>query len=32
MNERKLEATRLLEDEALESFRLWEQMDDTISY
>ena len=32
MNERKLEATRLLEDEALESFNLWVQMDDTISY
>ena len=30
--ERKLEATRFLENEALESFRLWEQMDDTISY
>ena len=30
--ERKLEATRFLESEALESFRLWEQMDDTISY
>ena len=29
---RKLEATRFLESEALESFRLWEQMDDTISY
>ena len=32
VHERKLDATRLLEDEALESFRLWEQMDDTISY
>ena len=29
---RKLDATRFLEDEALESFNLWEQMDDTISY
>ena len=32
VHERKLDATRLLESEALESFRLWEQMDDTISY
>ena len=32
VHERKLEATRFLESEALESFRLWEQMDDTISY
>ena len=32
VHERKLEATRFLEGEALESFRLWEQMDDTISY
>ncbi len=32
VHERKLEATRFLENEALESFRLWEQMDDTISY
>ena len=29
---RKLEATRFLESEALESFNLWEQLDDTISY
>ena len=32
MDERKLDATRLLEDEALESFNLWAQMDDRISY
>ena len=32
VHERKLEATRFLESEALESLRLWEQMDDTISY
>ena len=30
--ERKLDATRLLKDEALESFNLWAQMDDKISY
>ena len=32
MDERKLEAKRLLEEEALESFNLWAQMDDRISY
>ena len=32
MDERKLDATRLLKDEALESFNLWAQMDDRISY
>ncbi len=30
--ERKLEATRLLEDEALESFNLWTKMEGKISY
>ena len=30
--ERKLEAMRLLKDEALESFNLWAQMEDKISY
>lgn len=30
--ERELEATRLLEEEALESFNLWTQMEDRISY
>ena len=30
--ERKLEATRLLEDEALESFNLWTKIEDKISY
>ena len=30
--ERKLDATRLLKDEALESFNLWSQMEDKISY
>ncbi len=32
VHERKLESTRFLENEALESFRLWEQMDNKISY
>lgn len=32
MRERKLEATRLLKDEALESFNLWAGMEDKISY
>ena len=32
MRERKLESTRLLKNEALESFNLWAQMDDKISY
>ena len=32
MDERKLDATRLLKDEALESFNLWAQMEDKISY
>ena len=32
MGERKLEATRFLEDEALESFNLWARMEDKISY
>ncbi len=32
MDERKLEAKRLLEEEALESFNLWTRMDDRISY
>ena len=30
--ERKIDATRLLEEEALESFNLWSQMEDKISY
>ena len=32
MRERKLESTRLLKDEALESFNLWAGMEDKISY
>ena len=32
VQDRKLEATRLLEDEALESFNLWSRMEDKISY
>lgn len=32
MSERKLESTRLLKEEALESFNLWAQMEDKISY
>lgn len=32
MEERELDATRLLKDEALESFNLWTQMEDKISY
>ncbi len=32
VGERKLEATRLLKDEALETFNLWAQMEEKVSY